>query len=176
MRSAKATSRFAREVEVISLWLSSALPPEFSDEKLFMATYGQDQRRLPIVQEITKSVELLKGKVEKWKAKGAAERAATAKASEEFARLVFEDIQRNVTALVNIEASFAVYSARACVHDAPRCRRPFTSPTSGGAFTRKRRVFGNFSRPPGRHVARMSYRRCRHASHFGLITSAGFFR
>jgi hypothetical protein len=119
MRSAKATSRFAREVEVISRWLSSALPPEFSDEKLFMATYGQDQRRLPIVQEITKSVELLKGKVEKWKAKGAAERAATAKSSEEFARLVFEDIQRNVTALVNIEASYAVCSAHARARDAP---------------------------------------------------------
>ncbi len=69
-----------------------------------MATYGQDARRMPIVQEITKSVEVLKSKVEKWKAKSAAERAATAKASEEFARLIFEDIQRNVTALVNIEA------------------------------------------------------------------------
>lgn len=106
--SVKATSRFAREVEVISRWLSSALPPEFSDEKLFMATYGADARRMPIVQEITKSVELLKNKVGKWKAKSAAERAATAKASEEFARLIFEDIQRNVTALVNIEVRLAI--------------------------------------------------------------------
>jgi hypothetical protein len=73
-----------------------------------MATYGADARRMPIVQEITKSVELLKNKVGKWKAKSAAERAATAKASEEFARLIFEDIQRNVTALVNIEVRLAI--------------------------------------------------------------------
>jgi hypothetical protein len=110
LRSAKATSRFAREIEVISRWLSTALPPEFSDEKLFMTTYGQDARRLLIVQEITKSVELLKDKVDKWKRKSMAERAATAKSSEEFARLAFEDIQRNVTALVNIEVITRVHS------------------------------------------------------------------
>jgi hypothetical protein len=105
---------------VISRWLSSALPPEFSDEKLFTAAYGHDPRRITIVQEITSSVELLKQKVEKWKAKSAAERCACAKASEEFARLTFEDIQRNVTALVNIEASGSAH----CAHVAlMRCGR-----------------------------------------------------
>jgi hypothetical protein len=90
---------------VISRWLAAALPPEFCDEALFLAAHGKDARRLLIVQDIGKSVELLKSKVDKWRAKSLAERAATAKSSEEFARLVFEDIQRNVTALVNIEAS-----------------------------------------------------------------------
>ena len=99
---------------MISRWLSSALPPEFSDEKLFTAAHGHDPRRISIVQEITRSVELLKQKVEKWKAKSAAERAACAKASEELARLTFEDIQRNVTALVNIEASRSADCARVC--------------------------------------------------------------
>jgi hypothetical protein len=111
MRSTKASSKFAQEVEMISRWLSSALPPEFNDEKLFMTAHGRDARRLPIVQDITKNVELLKVKVEKWKAKSQAARMASAKASEDFARMIFEDIQRNVTALVNIEASWQAAAA-----------------------------------------------------------------
>ncbi len=159
-------------MEVISRWLSSALPPEFSDEKLFMASYGQDTRRLPIVQEITKSVELLKSKVMKWKAKGAAERAATAKASEEFARLVFEDIQRNVTALVNIEASSIVFvpRVRTPLLDRELCHRPSTSPTNGAGSTPRQPAFGSFSKRRGRWATRCKQA---HTFHFVLIACAG---
>jgi hypothetical protein len=149
---------------VISRWLSSALPPEFSDEKLFLATHGQDSRRLLIVQDITKSVEMLKEKVDKWRRKSMAERAATAKSSEEFARLVFEDIQRNVTALVNIEESYRVHSAGArampfalslALESASsaaldlRCR-PCTNRINGGVSTPKRRASGSSSTQRGR--------------------------
>ncbi len=197
-RSAKATSRFAREIEVISRWLSTALPPEFSDEKLFMATYGQDARRLLIVQEIARSVELLKDKVEKWKRKSLAERAATAKSCEEFARLAFEDIQRNVTALVNIEASARVsrnirtrtaheryHAAYApiffmCARVALMQRRPCTSQTSGAASTPKRKVSGGSSIQRGRYPARVFapsrwlLMRAHLASCFCSFANAGF--
>jgi len=148
MHSSKASSRFAHEVEMISRWLSSALPPEFNDEKLFMMAHGRDSRRLPIVQEITKSVELLKVKVEKWKAKSQAARIASAKASEDFARMIFEDIQRNVMALVNIEAR--LQAAISLSYLTLPSRRLCTSQTNGEVFTPRQRVFGSSLRPPGR--------------------------